>query len=78
MNGKNAPDAILLNCDDWGFGHFIMDDNSMKVFEQSLGNVKSNIDRAVIIGQVSAMMKQIEFPANRLTSFLQQLMNEQN
>jgi len=78
MNGKPATDAILLNCDDWGFGHFILDDNSMKVFENSLGNVESNIDRAVIIGQVSAMMKQIEFPANRLPKILQQLMKEQN
>jgi len=78
MNGKPATDAILLNCDDWGFGHFILDEKSMKVFENSLGNVEANIDRAVIIGQVAAMMKQIEFPANRLPKILEQLMKEQN
>lgn len=50
MNGKKAPDAILLNSDDWGFGHFILDDAAIKVFEQSLGKVEANIDRAVIIG----------------------------
>jgi hypothetical protein len=50
MNGKAAPDAILLNSDDWGFGHFILDEAAIKVFEQSLGKVEANIDRAVIIG----------------------------
>jgi len=70
MNGKPATAAVLLNCDDWGFGHFILDDETIKVFEQSLGNVASKIDRAVIIGQVTAMMKQIEFPATKLPQFL--------
>jgi aminopeptidase N len=78
MDGKPATAAVLLNCDDWGFGHFILDDDTIKVFENSLGNVASNIDRAVIVGQISAMMKQIEFPANKLSGFLKQLMNEQN
>jgi len=63
MNGKAKPDAILLNADDWGFGYFIMEEEAIKVFTQSLGNVKSNIDRAVIIGQIGAMMRSIEFPA---------------
>jgi len=66
MNGKAAPDAILLNSDDWGFGHFILDEDAIKVFEQSLGKVEANIDRAVIIGQIAAMIKQVEFPATRL------------
>jgi len=33
MNGKQVPDAFLLNSDDWGFGHFILDEKSIKVFE---------------------------------------------
>jgi hypothetical protein len=39
MNGKQVPDAILLNKDDWGFGHFQLDAASVAVFEQSLQNV---------------------------------------
>ena len=33
MVGKNTPAAFLLNSDDWGFGHFELDENSIKVFE---------------------------------------------
>jgi len=78
MNGKAAPDAILLNSDDWGFGHFILDEATITVFEQSLGKVEANIDRAVIIGQIAAMIKQVEFPATRLPQVLTNLMEEQN
>ena len=48
--GKKVPAAVLLNSDDWGFGHFTMDDNAMKVFEEKLGKMQSKIDRAVVIG----------------------------
>lgn len=50
MVGKKVPAAVLLNSDDWGFGHFTMDDSAMKVFEEKLGKMQSKIDRAVVIG----------------------------
>jgi aminopeptidase N len=78
MNGKPEPAAILLNCDDWGFGHFVLDNRSAEVFEKSMGQIKSNIDRAVITGQLMAMVSQIELAATRLPSFLEQMMPEQN
>jgi len=59
MVGKKVPAAVLLNTDDWGFGHFTMDDNAMKVFEERLGKMQSKIDRAVVIGQLITMMRQI-------------------
>lgn len=37
--GKDVPAAILLNCDDWGYGHFIMDEAAIKVFEEKLSRV---------------------------------------
>ena len=49
---KRVPAAILLNSDDWGFGHFLMDDSSIKVFEEKLSKVQSKVDRAVVIGQL--------------------------
>jgi len=55
--GKKVPAAILLNSDDWGFGHFTMDDNAMKIFEEKLGKMHSKIDRAVVIGQLITMMR---------------------
>jgi hypothetical protein len=57
MIGKKVPDAFLINADDWGFGHFELDTNSCKYFEQNLGKVQSQLDRAVIIGQIMAMMR---------------------
>ena len=57
--GKKVPAGVLLNSDDWGFGHFTMDDNTMKVFEEKLGKMQSKIDRAVVIGQLITMMRQI-------------------
>jgi len=29
MIGLSVPDAFLLNCDDWGFGHFELDEASI-------------------------------------------------
>ena len=55
--GKKVPAAVLLNSDDWGFGHFTMDDQAMKVFEEKLGKMQSKIDRAVVIGQLITMMR---------------------
>ena len=78
MVGKPVPKAFLLNSDDWGFGHFELDEASIKVFEQNLSNVESQIDRAVILGQITGMMLQVEYPATRLPIVMNQLLNEGN
>ena len=75
---KRVPAAILLNSDDWGFGHFLMDDSSIKVFEEKLSKVQSKVDRAVVIGQLICMMRQIEYPATRFPTVMNQLMDEKN
>jgi len=36
LAGKDVPAAILVNNDDWGFGYFILDDASIRVFENKL------------------------------------------
>ena len=66
MKEKAAPSAILLNSDDWGFGHFTIDDESMKVFEEKLSKVQNALDRNVILGQVMSMMRMGEYAATRL------------
>ena len=76
--GKKVPAAVLLNSDDWGFGHFTMDDSSIKVFEERLGKMQSKIDRAVVIGQIITMMRQIQYPATRMPLIMNQLLDEQN
>lgn len=76
--GKKVPAAVLLNSDDWGFGHFTMDDTAMKVFEEKLGKMQSKIDRAVVIGQLITMMRQIQYPATRMPLIMNQLLDETN
>lgn len=43
-----------------------MDESALKVFEEKLGRMQSKIDRAVVIGQLITMMRQIEYPATRM------------
>ena len=76
--GKIVPAAVLLNSDDWGFGHFTMDDSAIKIFEDNLGKMQSKIDRAVVIGQLITMMRQIQYPATRMPLVMNQLLDESN
>ena len=78
MVGKDAPAAILLNSDDWGFGHFTLDSGSIKVLEDGLANLESKLDRGVVISQLVCMMRQIEYPAERLLKIMHQLKDETN
>ena len=66
LKDKAVPKAVLLNSDDWGYGYFFLDETSLKVFEKKLAKMGNRIDRAVVIGQINTMMKQIEYPASRL------------
>ena len=75
---KKVPDAILLNSDDWGFGNFNLDHGSIKVFEEKLGKVARTIDRVVIVGQFTCMMRAIEYPATRLPKIMNALLDEKN
>lgn len=70
MVGKAQPHAMLLNSDDWGYGHFLLDEDSVKCFEGCLSKIKSNIDRATVIGQIMFMVRQIEYPATRFPKIM--------
>jgi hypothetical protein len=76
--GKDIPAAILLNNDDWGFGYFLLDEASVRVFEGKLANVENNLNRVVIIGQLISMVRQIHYPVTRLAIVLDQLIDEKN
>ena len=75
---KQVPAAVLLNSEDWGFGHFHLDDAALKVFEGKLSKVQSALDRNVVLGQIICMMRQIEYPATKLTTIMNQLQDEKN
>ena len=72
------PAGFLLNNNDWGFGYFVLDEASIGVFENSLHKINSSLNRAVIIGQLIIMMRQIEYPATRMPIILNQLIEEKN
>ena len=55
-----------------------MEDTAIKVFEDKLGNMQSKIDRAVVIGQLITMMRQIQYPATRMPLIMNQLLEETN
>jgi len=76
--GLHVPEAILMNSNDHGFGVFVIDDKSIRYYEQNLSTIKNQLNKAVVIGQLLIMMRQILYPATRLPLILNQMMEEQN
>lgn len=48
MVGKPVPEGILLNSNDHGFGIFIMDDKSIRFFEENLSTISSKLNQACV------------------------------
>jgi predicted glutamine amidotransferase len=59
-----------MNSDDHGFGVFVIDDKSIRFFEQNLHIIESQLNKAVVIGQLLIMMREILYPATRLPLIL--------
>ena len=76
--GKRVPEAILINSNDHGYGVFVVDDKSIRFFEQYLSKLDNQLNKAVVIGQLLIMMRQIMYPATRLPLVLNQMMDEPN
>ena len=68
--GKRLPEAILMNSNDHGYGVFVMDDKSIRFFEENLSKLENHLNKAVVIGQLLIMMRQIMYPATRLPLIL--------
>ena len=67
-----------MNSADCGYGVFVVDDKSLRFYEQFLSQVDDQLNMAVVIGQVIIMVRQILYPATRLPIILNQMMNESN
>jgi len=67
-----------MNSSDHGFGVFVIDDKSIRFFEENLASIDDQLNKAVVIGQLLIMMRQIMYPATRLPLILNQMMEEQN
>lgn len=57
---------------------FVVDDKSIRFFEQHLSSLENQLNKAVVIGQLLIMMRQIMYPATRLPLILNQMMDEPN
>ena len=78
MKDKAQPAAILLNTGDWGFGHFVIDDESLKVFEEKMSKIENALDRNVVMGQLISMMRMGEYAATRFHKIRSQYTDEKN
>ena len=75
LKDKQVPKAILLNSDDWGYGHFTLDDQSLEVFEKSVSKLPG-IDKAMVVHQIKLMINNFEYPASRLPVIREQFADE--
>ena len=78
MVGKTVQPAILMNTDSWGYGHFVLDDDSVRIFEQNLAKISAKMDKTTISNQLLLMMQQLAYPATRIPVVLNQMMDEDN
>jgi hypothetical protein len=76
--GLAVPESILMNSNDHGFGVFVIDDKSIRFYEENLSKIENQLNKAVVISQLLIMMKQIMYPATRLPLVLDQMMDEPN
>jgi len=67
-----------MNSNDHGFGVFVIDDKSIRFYEENLSKIENQLNKAVVISQLLIMMKQIMYPATRLPLVLDQMMDEPN
>jgi len=70
MIGREVPEAILLNSNDHGYGVFLMDDKSIRYFEENLSTIENKLNQACVTSQLIMMMKQVIYPATRLPILL--------
>ena len=67
-----------MNSNDHGYGVFVIDDKSIRFYEENLSKIENQLNKAVVIGQLLIMMRQILYPATRLPLVLNQMMDESN
>jgi len=78
LNGLAAPDAFLLNSEDWAFGVFLIDEKSQRFYEENLSLVSNQQNFSEILSQFIIMMRQILYPATRIPKILHQCIDLKN
>lgn len=60
--GMPAPEGVLVNWNDWGYGLFEIDEKSLNLFKAKLSNIKNNLARNMIYSTVFQMVKDGQLP----------------
>ena len=56
FKGKNVPHAYYINYLGWGYGNFLIDDNSLEAYRQGLSKVEDDVLRELIYNTISKMV----------------------
>jgi hypothetical protein len=79
LKGKKAPHAYLLNYGDWGYGKFLIDDNSLEAFKNGLDKIESSLSRKLIHNTLSIMTRDAKLSANLFSDIIKnQIYKETN
>lgn len=77
--GVKAPSAYLLNYNDWGYGKFMIDENSLEVFKKGLHKIENSLSRKLIHNTIFFMTRDAQLSAHTFADFLKsQIAKETN
>lgn len=60
--GLDAPEAVLLNWNDWGYGLFEIDQKSLTQFKEKISLIEDNLARNMIYSTVYQMVRDATLP----------------
>lgn len=79
IEGQSAPHAFLLNYEDWGYGRFLIDDRSLKAFQEGLSKIEGSLSRKLIHNTLFTMTRDGQLSANDFGNIIKkQMMQEVN
>ncbi|CAI2373227.1 unnamed protein product [Moneuplotes crassus] len=70
LEGRQAPHAILLNYEDWGYGRFLIDDRSMNAFQEGVSKIESSLSRKLIHNTFFAMTRDGQISAHDFANLI--------
>jgi len=79
LNEKPAPHAFLLNYEDWGYGRFLIDKNSLEAFQEGVSKIESSLSRKLIHNTLFTMTREGQLSAHDFGNVIKkQMIHESN
>lgn len=77
--GRRRPDFVFANFEDYGYGRFLLDDESRRVVVENLGAVKDDFLRALLWGSLWDSVREAEFaPSDFIALAIEQAARERD